>query len=106
MPQANAGILVDGRTRGVPDLIVEILSPNNAVYDRQVKLVAYAMAGVPEYAIVDPRTRTLEHYRLYSPGRYNGPTLIGETGSVCFDCLPSITVQVGSLFAGAPDTSL
>ncbi|MGB9633195.1 MAG: Uma2 family endonuclease, partial [Chloroflexaceae bacterium] len=45
--QANAGIIRDRRIRGVPDLIIEILSPNRVVYDTQVKLGAYARAGVP-----------------------------------------------------------
>jgi Uma2 family endonuclease len=104
--QANAGIIANGRIRGVPDLIIEILSPNNVVYDTQVKLVAYAMAGVPEYAIVDPRSRSLDLYRLHSPGRYDGPMSFGEADSLSFACLPSVTLQVVNLFAGAPDTTL
>ncbi len=104
--QANAAIIRDRHIRGVPDLIIEILSPNNVVYDTQVKLVAYALAGVPEYAIIDPRSRSLDHYRLHSPGRYYGPQTFGEADTVSFDCLPNIALPVGELFAGAPDTSL
>jgi Uma2 family endonuclease len=104
--QANAGILADGRIRGVPDLIVEILSPGSVIYDAQVKLVAYAMAAVPEYAIVNPRTRTLERYWLHSPGRYNGPQTFGESDDMRFDCLPEVTLRIADLFAGAPDPSL
>lgn len=104
--QANAGIIRDRRIRGVPDLIIEILSPNNVVYDTQVKLVAYAMAAVPEYAIVDPRTRSLQHYRLQAPGRYDGPWSFGEGSRLCFNCLPSVSLQIADLFTGAPDTSL
>jgi len=101
--QANAGIIRERRIRGVPDLIIEILSPNSVVYDTQVKLGAYARAGVPEYAIVDPRARTLDHYRLQSPGRYDGPRSFGETECVSFDCLPGVTLSIADLFAGAPD---
>lgn len=101
--QASAGIIRDRRIRGVPDLIIEILSPNSVVYDTQVKLGAYARAGVPEYAIIDPRARTLDHYRLHSPGRYDGPRSFGETDVVSFDCLPAIRLRIADLFAGAPD---
>ncbi len=101
--QANAGIIRDRRIRGLPDLIIEILSPNSVVYDTQVKLGAYARAGVPEYAIIDPRARTLDHYRLHSPGRYDGPRSFGETDVVSFDCLPGILLPIADLFAGAPD---
>ena len=104
--QANAAIIRNRRIRGVPDLIIEVLSPGNAIYDTQVKLRAYAMAGVPEYAIVDPQARTLDLYRLHSLGRYDGPTTTTEGASLSFACLPSLTLRVAELFAGAPDTTL
>ena len=104
--QANAAIIRNRRIRGVPDLIIEVLSPGNAIYDTQVKLRAYAMAGVPEYAIVDPQARTLDLYRLHSLGRYDGPTTTTEGASLSFACLPSLTLRVADLFAGAPDTTL
>lgn len=103
---SNAAIIRDRRIRGVPDLIVEILSPTNKAYDQQVKLAAYARAGLPECAIVDPAARSLSHYRLTEPGHYGPPHVYGETETVTFDCLPAISLQVGQLFAGAPDTTL
>jgi Uma2 family endonuclease len=45
---------------GAPDLVIEVVSPDSAVYDRHDKNVAYAQAGVPEYWIVDPSSRTVE----------------------------------------------
>lgn len=39
---------------GVPDLVVEILSPSTASRDTVKKRWAYEAAGVPEYLIVDP----------------------------------------------------
>ena len=94
------------RIRGVPDLVVEILSRGTKTYDQQVKLDAYARAGVPEYAIIDPSARTLSHFRLEAPGRYASPHVYGEAEVASFDCLPTISVPVGDLFAGAPDTTL
>ncbi len=104
--KANAGVFRNGRIVGIPDLLIEVLSPSTAAYDEHVKLTAYAGAGVPEYVIVDPRTRTLRHCRLDAPGRYSAPRVFRETETVFFDCLPQIGVPVGELFAGAPDTTL
>ncbi len=39
--------------RGVPDLLVEVLSPESGRTDRLEKLMLYAECGVPEYWIVD-----------------------------------------------------
>lgn len=39
---------------GIPDLVVEILSPSSSSKDTVVKRWAYAAVGVPEYLIVDP----------------------------------------------------
>lgn len=50
-------IAEDGRIRGVPDLIAEVLSPNNPELDTVTKRAAYARAGVPEYWIVRPASR-------------------------------------------------
>ena len=58
-----------GVRTGRPDLVVEVLSPNRAKYDRVIKLAYYAAVGVPEYWIVDPDARTLERLCL-SGARY------------------------------------
>jgi Uma2 family endonuclease len=39
---------------GVPDLVVEILSPSTASKDMAKKRWAYEAAGIPEYLVVDP----------------------------------------------------
>ena len=103
---SRESILREGRIMGVPDLIIEILSRGTKAYDQEVKLDAYARAGVPEYAIIDPSARTLSHYRLEAPGRYASPHVYGEAEVARFDCLPTIFVPVGDLFTGAPDTTL
>jgi Uma2 family endonuclease len=61
---ANNPALIDRRKiTGAPDLIIEIASPSTAAYDRDTTLGkqgAYARAGIPEYWIADPATRTIE----------------------------------------------
>ncbi len=103
---SRASIIHDRCVWGAPDLIVEILSRGNAPYDREVKLAAYAGAGVPEYAIVDPRARMLSHYHLDAHGAYGSPRVYAAADALSFAGLPTITLIVGDLFAGAPDTTL
>lgn len=50
--------------RGAPDLVVEILSPSSASYDRLLKFKRYADAGVKEYWIVSPDLATVEIFTL------------------------------------------
>ena len=52
------------RIIGAPDLIVEVLSPSTAKYDRQEKYNAYEQHGVCEYWIVDPLHETIEVWTL------------------------------------------
>ena len=57
-------IISPTKIKGVPDLIVEIISPSSADYDRKLKRERYEKAGVPEYWIVDPGEQTLEQLVL------------------------------------------
>lgn len=49
---------------GVPDLVVEVLSPQTRRTDRSEKFYEYARAGVAEYWLVDPDRRTVEVFAL------------------------------------------
>ncbi|MCI9444610.1 MAG: Uma2 family endonuclease [Oscillospiraceae bacterium] len=49
---------------GAPDLVIEVLSPSTARYDRGHKKDAYEAAGVREYWIVEPDSRMIEVYLL------------------------------------------
>jgi Uma2 family endonuclease len=53
---ARAGIIQENWIAGAPDLVVEVLSPSNATYDRATKPPIYAGAGVPEVWLVDSPT--------------------------------------------------
>ena len=60
----NLGIIGETTIDGVPDLVVEILSPSNWIDDRRTKFAVYAEAAVEEYWIVDPKAVTVEVFRL------------------------------------------
>lgn len=49
---------------GVPDLIIEILSPGNNKHDLITKRDLYENFGVKEYWIVDPSTKETQVYHL------------------------------------------
>ena len=73
-------ILTEDNVQGVPDLIVEILSPSNWLVDRREKFEVYQEAGVREYWIVDTDQRLVEVFVLREGvftqlGRWGG----GET---------------------------
>ena len=48
---------------GIPFLIVEVLSPSTALYDRNKKRVRFQRSGVSEYWILDPHARLIERWR-------------------------------------------
>lgn len=58
----------DHGCKGAPDMILEILSPSTRRHDRLVKLNLYQRAGVKEYWIVDPITRSVQVFLLDESG--------------------------------------
>ncbi len=60
----NLDIIKEKFIEGVPDLIVEVLSPGNPDLDRRTKFQVYAAAGVREYWLLDPEVETVEVYVL------------------------------------------
>jgi Uma2 family endonuclease len=46
------------------DLVMEVVSPDNAKHDRDTKRIEYALAGIPEYWLVDPLHRHIIVYVL------------------------------------------
>ena len=56
--------LDDKGCNGAPDLIVEILSPNNSKHDVDTKFNLYQESGVKEYWIVEPEERFVLVYTL------------------------------------------
>ncbi len=67
---------------GVPDLIVEVVSPGSVRLDQHVKFGAYEKAGVPEFWLVYPSSRSIDVYhfdvarREYGEAGHYG---VGET---------------------------
>ena len=62
-------IITPTKIKGIPDLVVEILSPSSEENDCILKRAMYQAAGVPEYWIVDPFEHAVEQLVLRD-GRY------------------------------------
>jgi Uma2 family endonuclease len=52
--------LDDKSCNGAPDLVIEVISPSTAKYDRVLKFRKYQNAGVKEYWIVDPELKSVQ----------------------------------------------
>ena len=61
------------KLNGPPDLIVKILSPSTASTDLTLKKQLYERAGVPEYWIADPDTKTIDQYILQDDSYNRAP---------------------------------
>lgn len=59
----------NGRYRGTPKFIVEILSPSTARRDRLLKKKKYESAGVEELWLIEPKGKSIEIYYLRD-GKY------------------------------------
>lgn len=61
---ARRSIVTERGIEGAPDLVVEILSPGTAHYDRGSKRKVYARTGVKELWLVDPDVKSIQVYHL------------------------------------------
>ena len=63
---------------GAPDWIIEIASPSDSHRDYGIKLFKYRTAGVREYWIVNPQTRTVMVYNFEDESDINQYTFDDE----------------------------
>ena len=85
--------------KGAPDLVVEVLSPSTASYDRETKLQVYARAGVSEIWFVDPERRTVEVLNLGADKRYVLSGKFSGEASVISAVLPGLPLTLREVFA-------
>jgi Uma2 family endonuclease len=70
----NGNAIITSRgIQGIPDLVVEILSPSTSEHDQQLKLRLYEQARIPEYWIVDPEDKVVFQYHLTENSVYAAP---------------------------------
>ncbi len=57
-------IITPTKIKGMPDMVVEILSPSSTENDRVLKKELYRKSAIPEYWIVDPEDHVVEQFIL------------------------------------------
>ena len=94
---AKQAIIREDGIFGVPDLLVEIISPSSIRTDRGKKFKLYERMDVPEYWIVDINNRSIEVYQRQESG-YELASFAAEKGEVESLTLTGLRVEVGALF--------
>ena len=82
---------------GAPDMVIEILSPSTAAHDRFLKFRTYLRAGVREYWIVDPDTKTVTVHILKN-GEYT-TNVYDDADSAPVHVLEGLTIELKDIFA-------
>ncbi len=93
----NPIIIEDTAIFGVPDWIIEILSPSTAKKDRIEKYEVYEEAGVGEYWIVSPEYETVEVFLLEN-GKYSKKYVLDKNDKVKPFTLPELEIDLKEVF--------
>ena len=84
--------------KGAPDLVMEILSPTTQRHDRFTKFNLYQQAGVQEYWIVDPASKSVQVFVL-DDGRYVAKDFGTAEDTVKVNVLEDCTIDLSQVFA-------
>lgn len=94
--------LDDMGCKGAPDLVMEVLSPSSQRHDRYTKFKLYQRAGVREYWLVDPDTKSVQVF-LLEDGRYSAMDY-GEVGDhVKVNVLEGCSIDLSLVFPEESD---
>lgn len=95
LPETEAQL--DPKQRTTADLVIEVISPGSAIYDRNTKADTYAALGVKELWLVDEVAGNVELRRLMDT-RFGPGQVLTKGGTLTSDILPGLTVDVSSIF--------
>ena len=79
------------------DLVIEVISPSTAIYDRNTKADTYAALGVKELWLVDEASGIIE-VRTLQGDRYGPSVVLERDDNLKSDVLPGFEVKVGRVF--------
>jgi Uma2 family endonuclease len=82
---------------GVPDLVVEIISPSSIYKDRVLKNNDYQAAGVPEYWLVDAKNQAVEVYENLGHS-FQLFAFAAETGTIQSKLLQGFSIDITTIF--------
>jgi len=94
--KARKSIVKEACIEGVPDLVVEVISPSSRTTDRLAKRARYAEFGVPEYWLLEPFEPRIEVLRLEGR-RYRVVTVFGPGDTLESPTFPGFRLPLASL---------
>ncbi|MCH1625310.1 Uma2 family endonuclease [Ferdinandcohnia quinoae] len=94
----NKSGFTEARYVGVPDLIIEILSPSNQSHDLITKLNLYMNYGVKEYWIVNPMLDAVSVYALNDKNMYEQHDMQIDKGEVTSKLLEGFRIDLAYIF--------
>jgi len=83
--------------KGAPDLVIEILSPSTQRHDRFTKFNLYQQAGVREYWIVDPLSKSVQVFVLDN-GRYSAKDFGTAEDKIKVNVLEECVLDLSQVF--------
>ena len=95
----DASKITKSGARGVPDFIIEILSPSTAKKDLGDKFTLYERHGVAEYWVVDPYAEALHCWSLGESGSYAKERLVKRGESAVSTKLAGFSIDTEKLFS-------
>ncbi|EHQ89895.1 Uma2 family endonuclease [Desulfosporosinus youngiae] len=85
---------------GVPELIIEIISPSTARTDKITKFNKYEKVGVKEYWIVEPEQKIVSVFLLQENNRYGRPNVFSEEDQITVSIFPDLAIDLKPVFTG------
>ena len=95
---ADLAARLDPEHRDTADLVIEVISPGSAFYDRHTKAETYAALGVRELWLIDETAETVE-VRRQAGGVFDEGRTFGRSEQVESGVFPALRLAVEQLFA-------
>lgn len=88
---------LDPEYRDTADLVVEVVSPGSAIYDRNMKADTYGALGVRELWLIDEKAETIE-VRSQTGGGFGAGRIFRRGEEVASPLFPHLHLPVEQLF--------
>lgn len=95
---AETAAQLDPKHPTTADLVIEVISPGSAIYDRNTKADTYAALGIKELWLVDEVAETVE-VRNQKDGRLATSGVFGRNESLASQVFPEIRIEVLEVFS-------
>ncbi|MDT5269516.1 MAG: hypothetical protein QOH49_1702 [Acidobacteriota bacterium] len=95
---AELAARLDPKRRDTADLVIEVIWPGSAMYDRNTKAETYAALGVRELWLIDEAEQTVEVRRQTGVGTFDEGRTFGRSEFIESTIFPTLRLHVEQLF--------